>query len=161
MGDLSDKAQEFAGRAKEAAGDVTGDDNLRADGAADKAEAEVKQKVDDVKQAVTEKASDIADSAQDKAKDVKQAVSEKVSGVADSAQDKAVEVKHAVTETATDSTFVAVLAVVGAALVAALLLRRRSRTASSGSARSSGKRHKGRAVATKAVTAGLKEAIVR
>ncbi|RZT26085.1 MYXO-CTERM domain-containing protein [Mycobacterium sp. BK558] len=139
MGDLSDKAQEFAGRAKEAAGDVTGDDTLRAEGAADKTEAEVKQKVDDVKQAVTEKASDIADSA----------------------QDKAVEVKHAVTETASDSRFVAVLAVVGAALVAALLLRRRSRTASSGSSRSSGKRHKGRAVATKAVTAGLKEAIVR
>lgn len=142
MGDLSDKAQEFAGHAKEAAGDFTGDDNLRAEGVADKAEAEVKQKVDDVKQAVTEKASDIADSA----------------------QDKAVEVKHAVTETASDSTFVAVLAVVGAALVAALLLRRRSRTASSRSSRSSrssGKRHKGRAVATKAVTAGLKEAIVR
>ena len=64
MAELSDKAEEFAGRAREAAGDLTGDDRLRAEGAADRTEAEVKQKVDDVKQAVTEKASEVADSAQ-------------------------------------------------------------------------------------------------
>ena len=133
MAELSDKAEEFAGRAREAAGDLTGDDRLRAEGAADRTEAEVKQKVDDVKQAVTEKAS----------------------GVADSAQDKAVEVKRAVADTASDSRVVTALAVAGAALVAALLLGRRARKSSTGS------RHKGRAVATKAVTAGLKEAIVR
>ncbi len=136
MGELSDKAQEFAGRAKEAAGDVTGNDDLRTEGTADRAEAEVKQKVDEVTQAVTEKASDVADSV----------------------QDKAAEVKHAVAETASDSRLVPALAVVGAVLVAALLLRRRSRTSSSSQRRTG---RKGRAVATKAVTAGLKEAVVR
>lgn len=134
MAELSDKAQEFAGRAKEAAGEVTGNDDLRADGAADRTEAQVKQKVDDVKQAVTEKASEIADSA----------------------QDTAAEVKHAVADTASDSRVVTALTVAGAVLVAALLLRRRSLKSSS-----SGKRHKGRKVATKAVTAGLKEAVAR
>lgn len=132
MAELSDKAEEFAGRAQEAAGDLTGDDRLRAEGAAERIEAEVKQKVDDVKQAVAEKASEVADSA----------------------QDTAIEVKDAVTETASDSRVLTALAVAGAVLVAALLLRR-ARTSSS-----SGSRHKGRAVATKAVTAGLKEAIV-
>lgn len=131
MAELSDKADEFAGRAQEAAGDLTGDDRLRAEGAEDRTEAEVKQKVDDVKQAVAEK----------------------VSEVADSAQDTAVEVKHAVADTASDSRVVTALAVAGAVLVAAFLLRRRTR-------KSSGTRHKGRAVATKAVTACLREAIV-
>ncbi|WP_205538839.1 hypothetical protein [Mycobacterium kyogaense] len=84
---------------------------------------------------------------------MKQAAGEKASQVADSVQDKADEVKSAVAENAPQASGVAVAVAAGAVLVAVLLLRRR-RSAS-------GRRHKGRKVATKAVSAGLKEAIAR
>lgn len=45
MGDISNKAEELTGSAKQAVGDITGDDALRGEGAADKAGAQVKQAV--------------------------------------------------------------------------------------------------------------------
>ena len=51
------------GRLKEAAGALTGNDKLRAEGAADQAEAQV----DDLAGAVTDKASELTDQAADKA----------------------------------------------------------------------------------------------
>lgn len=51
------------GRLKEAAGALTGNDQLRAEGAADQAEAQV----EDLAGAVTEKAGEITDQAADKA----------------------------------------------------------------------------------------------
>ena len=70
MADFTDKAQEAVGRAKEAAGDLTGNDDLKADGAADTAEAKVKQGVD----AVAEKAGDAVDAVADRAGDAADAV---------------------------------------------------------------------------------------
>lgn len=67
MGDISNKAEELTGSAKQAVGDITGDDELRAEGAADKAGAQVKQGVEAV-----------ADKAQEAAEDVKRAVSQTV-----------------------------------------------------------------------------------
>ncbi len=65
MGDISNKAEELTGSAKQAVGEITGDDELRAEGAADKAGAQVKQGVEAV-----------ADKTQEAAGEVKQAVSE-------------------------------------------------------------------------------------
>jgi uncharacterized protein YjbJ (UPF0337 family) len=59
MADFTDKAQEAVGRAKEATGDLTGNDDLKAEGAADTTEAKVKQGAD----AVAEKAADAVDGA--------------------------------------------------------------------------------------------------
>ncbi|WP_280221131.1 CsbD family protein [Nocardia neocaledoniensis] len=49
---ISNKADDLGGKAKEAAGAVTGDDELRAEGKADQAESAVKGAVEDVKDAV-------------------------------------------------------------------------------------------------------------
>jgi uncharacterized protein YjbJ (UPF0337 family) len=46
------KGQDFKGRAKEAAGSVTGDDDLKNEGRADQAESSVKQAGEKVKDAV-------------------------------------------------------------------------------------------------------------
>ncbi|MGU3654015.1 CsbD family protein [Mycolicibacterium sp. A43C] len=73
MADITNKAEEFAGRAKEAAGDLVGNDDLKADGAADKATAQVKQGLD----AVADKAEDAAQAVAEKAEDAKEAVTEK------------------------------------------------------------------------------------
>lgn len=67
MGDISNKAEELTGSAKQAVGDITGDDELRAEGAADKAGAQVKQGVEAV-----------AGKAQEAAVGVKQAASQSV-----------------------------------------------------------------------------------
>ena len=53
----------ITGRLKEAAGALTGNDKLRAEGAADQAEAEV----EDLAGAVSDKASELTDQAADKA----------------------------------------------------------------------------------------------
>ena len=50
MADFTDEAHEAVGRAKEAAGDLTGNEDLKADGAADTAEAKVQQGVDAARQ---------------------------------------------------------------------------------------------------------------
>ncbi len=44
-------AEDLAGKAKEAAGKVTGDDELKADGQKDQAKSSLKQGVEDVKDA--------------------------------------------------------------------------------------------------------------
>lgn len=111
MADITNKAEEFAGRAKEAAGDLVGNDDLKADGAADKATAHVKQGLD----AVTDKAEDAAQAVAEKADDVKQAVVEKTD-----------DVQQAVAEK-TDPR-VAVAVAVGLAAVAVLLVRRKRGT---------------------------------
>ncbi|WP_069166419.1 CsbD family protein [Nocardia altamirensis] len=49
---IGNKVDEFSGKAKEAAGTATGDDELRAEGKADQAEAGIKGAVDDVKDAI-------------------------------------------------------------------------------------------------------------
>jgi uncharacterized protein YjbJ (UPF0337 family) len=55
--------KDIKGRLKEAAGALTGNDKLRAEGAADQAEAQV----EDLAGAVTDKASELTDQAADKA----------------------------------------------------------------------------------------------
>ncbi|HEX6346497.1 CsbD family protein [Umezawaea sp.] len=53
LGDkISNKAEELGGKAKETAGGVTGDEELKAEGRADQASAGLKGVVEDVKDAV-------------------------------------------------------------------------------------------------------------
>ncbi len=92
MANFSDKADEVVGRAKQAAGDLTGNDELHAEGTVEKASAQVKQSVD----AASDKAAEVKDKAVDKAAEVKDDVSEladkaseQVSHVADKAVDTA------------------------------------------------------------------------
>ncbi|WP_327145521.1 CsbD family protein [Nocardia sp. NBC_01327] len=49
---IDQKAQEVGGKAKEAAGKITGDDDLRAEGKADQIESGLEKAVDEVKDAV-------------------------------------------------------------------------------------------------------------
>jgi uncharacterized protein YjbJ (UPF0337 family) len=119
MADFADKAQEVAGRAKRSAGDLTGNDDLEAEGAADQAEAEVKQGID---------------AAADKAAEVKESVSQ----VADVAQEKVSHLAHETADAARqlhrdDAASVArdnrvIVAAIVAAAIAALLLARSGRT---------------------------------
>lgn len=51
---LTDKFENLGGKAKEAAGDAVGNDDLRAEGKADQAKAKVKDAIDDVKDAATD-----------------------------------------------------------------------------------------------------------
>ncbi len=53
LGDkISNKAEEFGGKAKETAGHATGNEELKAEGRADQASAGLKNVVEDVKDAV-------------------------------------------------------------------------------------------------------------
>ena len=52
---MSGTADEAKGRIKEAAGDLTGDKDLKNEGKADKATGEIKDAVDDVKDKLTGK----------------------------------------------------------------------------------------------------------
>jgi uncharacterized protein YjbJ (UPF0337 family) len=53
LGDkISNKAEELGGKAKETAGDVTGNEGLKAEGRGDQASAGLKTVVEDVKDAV-------------------------------------------------------------------------------------------------------------
>ena len=65
MGDIENKAQELKGAAKENFGDATGNEDLQAEGAGEKAKANVKQTAEDVKDNVE----DAADAVKDKAHD--------------------------------------------------------------------------------------------
>lgn len=51
---LGNKAEDLAGRGKEAAGAVTGDDSLKAEGEADQKKAGIKDKIEDVKDKVSD-----------------------------------------------------------------------------------------------------------
>ena len=53
---INNKAEEFGGKAKEAAGNLTGDDELAQQGKNDQAKAGMKQAVNDVKDAVRDAA---------------------------------------------------------------------------------------------------------
>ncbi|MCX6397041.1 MAG: CsbD family protein [Propionibacteriales bacterium] len=53
------KVQDLTGRAKEAAGAVTGDESLKAEGKTDQAKASIKDKIEDVKDKVAKKVDDI------------------------------------------------------------------------------------------------------
>ncbi|WP_410651491.1 CsbD family protein [Amycolatopsis sp. cmx-4-54] len=62
LGDkISNKAEEFGGKAKETAGDATGNDELRAEGQADQAKAGLKGAVENVKDAVGDAADKLRD----------------------------------------------------------------------------------------------------
>lgn len=56
---LSNKAEDLAGRGKEAAGAVTGNDSLKAEGEADQKKAGIKDKIEDVKDKVQKKVDDV------------------------------------------------------------------------------------------------------
>lgn len=60
LGDkIGNKAEDFGGKAKETAGKVTGDDELRAEGQADQVKAGIKDAVENVKDAVGDAADKI------------------------------------------------------------------------------------------------------
>ncbi|WP_371519674.1 CsbD family protein [Kitasatospora sp. NBC_01300] len=52
MSDLSNKARELGGKAKEKVGDLTGDEELKGEGQADQVDSKVRQAADNVKDAV-------------------------------------------------------------------------------------------------------------
>jgi len=56
---IENKAQDLAGRGKEAAGAAFGDDSLKAEGEADQTKAGVKDKIENVKDKITDKVDDI------------------------------------------------------------------------------------------------------
>ncbi len=56
---MEGKKDELKGRAKEAAGDLTGDRDLKREGQSDRAAGTVKQKVEDAKDWVEDKIDDI------------------------------------------------------------------------------------------------------
>ncbi|WP_374193257.1 CsbD family protein [Curtobacterium sp. ISL-83] len=62
MEDIKNAGEKLGGKAKEAAGDASGNDHLKAEGKTDQAKASAKQGVTDVKDA----ASGVADSLSDK-----------------------------------------------------------------------------------------------
>lgn len=58
---MSGKTDDMKGRVKEAAGDLTGNDDLKREGKADRAAGSVKQKAEDVKDWVEDKVDDVKD----------------------------------------------------------------------------------------------------
>ena len=56
---MGDKAQDIKGRAKEAAGDLTDNDELKREGKMDRAAASVKEKAEEVVDKVRDKIDDI------------------------------------------------------------------------------------------------------
>ena len=62
MSDLENKTEQAKGKVKQAAGDLTGDDDLRREGKVDEASGSAKDKLGDLK----DKAEDAIDSVKDK-----------------------------------------------------------------------------------------------
>jgi uncharacterized protein YjbJ (UPF0337 family) len=60
---MSGTSDDLKGRAKEAAGDLTGNDRLKDEGKADRAAGTVKDKAEDVKDWVEDKIDDVKDKA--------------------------------------------------------------------------------------------------
>lgn len=58
---MSDKADQAKGRIKEAAGDLTGDDDLKKEGKVERVAGEAKEKVGDAVDAVKDKVKDVLD----------------------------------------------------------------------------------------------------
>ncbi|MEP9416349.1 CsbD family protein [Gordonia sp. VNQ95] len=59
--DAQNKAEDLKGRGKEAAGSLTGDEDLKKEGQGDQAVAEGKQKISDVADAVKGKVDEVKD----------------------------------------------------------------------------------------------------
>jgi uncharacterized protein YjbJ (UPF0337 family) len=60
---MSGKSDDLKGRAKEAAGDLTGDRDLQREGKADQAKGSIKDKVTDAKNWVEDKVDEVTDRA--------------------------------------------------------------------------------------------------
>lgn len=116
MAEIADKAQEVAGRAKSAAGDLTGNDDLKAEGAADQAQAKVAQGID----AAAEKAAEVKESVSDAA----DAARQKISHVADETADAARQLHLDDAASVARDNRVIVAAIVAAAVAVVLLARR-------------------------------------
>ncbi|MDX1890702.1 CsbD family protein [Mycolicibacterium sp. 050158] len=114
MADISNKAEEAVGSAKQVAGDLTGNDSLHAEGTADKARAKVEHGVD----VVTDQAKDVAESVADKAEDVQKTVSDTAEKAAEKLSDFADSTGQ------TNARVVAAISAAGILLVTALLVRR-------------------------------------
>jgi uncharacterized protein YjbJ (UPF0337 family) len=63
---MSGKTDDLKGRAKEAAGDLSGDDDLQREGKADQTKGKVKEKVDDAKNWVEDKVDKVTDNTNDR-----------------------------------------------------------------------------------------------
>ncbi|WP_408633372.1 CsbD family protein [Mycolicibacterium arenosum] len=128
MSELTNKAEELAGRAKEAAGDLTDNDDLKADGAGQQAKAQVKQAVD----TAAEKADEVKDAVADKAEDVAEDVKDTARQAVDTVTEKTEQVKTAVADKTPAPAVFAVVAVAGVAVYVGLRIRsaaqRRDRT---------------------------------
>jgi uncharacterized protein YjbJ (UPF0337 family) len=143
MADFSDKAAEVAGRAKQAAGELTGNRDLHAEGTVDKTTAQVRQGVDaladsakDAVSTVAETASTTAAAVEDAAHDVK----DKAHDVTDAVADAAIDVKDKATHTARqfhldDSRVLVAAGVAAAALTLTLAFRRTRRNKAAVTAR--------------------------
>ncbi|MDK6259647.1 CsbD family protein [Corynebacterium frankenforstense] len=59
MGDIQNTAEDFAGKAKEAAGDVTDNEDLQNEGKADQVVSDAKEKVSDAGDAIKDKANEV------------------------------------------------------------------------------------------------------
>ncbi len=58
---MEGKAEDIKGRAKEAVGDLTDDDELKREGKLDQATGSIKEKLDDAKEWVEDKVDDVSD----------------------------------------------------------------------------------------------------
>jgi len=63
---MSGTSDDMKGRAKEAAGDLTNDKDLKREGKTDQASGKIKDKVDDAKNWVTDRVDDVKDAANKK-----------------------------------------------------------------------------------------------
>lgn len=59
MGDIQNTAEDFAGKAKEAAGDVTDNEDLQNEGKADQVVSDAKEKISDAGDAIKDKANEV------------------------------------------------------------------------------------------------------
>ncbi|AKK10149.1 CsbD family protein [Corynebacterium uterequi] len=66
MGDIQNKVDDFAGKAKEAAGDVTNNESLENEGKADQTKADFKETLSNAADAVKDKANEVLGKFQDK-----------------------------------------------------------------------------------------------
>ncbi len=68
---MSEQTDRLKGRAKQATGDITGDDDLKQEGKTDESAADAKGKVDEATEKVKEKANEAKDKAQDAVDSIK------------------------------------------------------------------------------------------
>lgn len=68
MGDFDNKKDEFAGKAKEAVGDATDNEDLENEGKGEQATSEAKQKLSDAVEGVKDKANQVIGGLKDKDK---------------------------------------------------------------------------------------------